>query len=81
MTAAATQALITRYFDAFNAGDSAGMMACLSDDIAHDVNQGMRRVGKPAASLVITVTSKSSHRRLAQSMAATAGPTMSSTCV
>lgn len=48
MSQAATEALIRRYFDAFNKGDSAGMLACLSDDVVHDVNQGARRVGKAA---------------------------------
>lgn len=43
-----TRALIERYFDAFNAGDAAGMLACLSDEIRHDVNQGGCRVGKAA---------------------------------
>lgn len=38
-------ALIRRYYDAFNAGDSDGMIACLADDVVHDVNQGERRVG------------------------------------
>ncbi len=41
-----TAALIRRYFEAFNQGDSAGMLACLSDDVIHDVNQGERRTGK-----------------------------------
>jgi steroid delta-isomerase-like uncharacterized protein len=48
MSQATTEALIRRYFDAFNGGDSAGMLACLSDDVVHDVNQGARRVGKAA---------------------------------
>lgn len=39
-------ALIRRYYDAFNAGDSEGMLACLTDDVIHDVNQGERRSGK-----------------------------------
>lgn len=43
-----TEALIRRYYDAFNKGDTAGMLAMLSDDVAHDVNQGARRVGKAA---------------------------------
>ncbi len=42
---AATLALLARYYDAFNRGDSDGMLACLADDIIHDVNQGERRVG------------------------------------
>ncbi len=39
-------ALIRQYYDAFNAGDSDGMLACLAEDVLHDVNQGERRVGK-----------------------------------
>jgi len=41
-----TAALIRRYYEAFNAGDSEGMLACLTDDAIHDVNQGERRTGK-----------------------------------
>ena len=41
-----TAALVRRYYDAFNKGDSAGMLECLTDDVIHDVNQGERRVGK-----------------------------------
>lgn len=40
------QALVERYYAAFNAGDADGMLACLSEDVAHDVNQGARRRGK-----------------------------------
>ena len=43
---AATAALIRRYYDAFNKGDGEGMLACLTDDVVHDVNQGERRSGK-----------------------------------
>lgn len=46
MTAAATAALIARYYDAFNRGDVDAMLACVSDDVIHDVNQGERRQGK-----------------------------------
>jgi steroid delta-isomerase-like uncharacterized protein len=42
----ATAALIRHYYEAFNAGDSEGMLACLTDDVIHDVNQGERRTGK-----------------------------------
>ena len=41
----ATAALIRRYYEAFNAGDHATMIACLTDDVIHDVNQGERRSG------------------------------------
>lgn len=44
----ATEALIGRYYDAFNRGDVEGMAACLADDVAHDVNQGARRTGVAA---------------------------------
>ncbi len=41
-----TAKLIRRYYDAFNAGDSEGMLSFLTDDVIHDVNQGERRQGK-----------------------------------
>lgn len=41
-----TNAVLARYFAAFNAGDKAGMLAELSDDIAHHVNEGQVRIGK-----------------------------------
>ncbi len=39
-------AIVERYFAAFNAGDLGGMLDCLSDDVAHHVNEGQVRVGK-----------------------------------
>lgn len=44
----ASVALARRYLDAFNKGDADGMIACLGDDVVHDVNQGARRTGKAA---------------------------------
>jgi len=41
-----TIALIRRYLEAFNAKSSEDMLACLSDDVAHDINQGEREIGK-----------------------------------
>ncbi|MEP0235583.1 ketosteroid isomerase-related protein [Roseibium sp.] len=41
-----TLALIKSYYAAFNAGDTGQMLSMVSDDIAHDVNQGRRRSGK-----------------------------------
>ncbi|MCP5395812.1 MAG: nuclear transport factor 2 family protein [Sphingomonadaceae bacterium] len=38
--------LLTRYYAAFNAQDWEGMLACLSDDVAHHVNEGQVRRGK-----------------------------------
>ena len=43
---AATAALIRRYYDHFNRGETDAMVAMLADDVIHDVNQGERRVGK-----------------------------------
>ncbi|MCE8509198.1 nuclear transport factor 2 family protein [Ruegeria pomeroyi] len=37
---------VKRYFDAFNAGDVQGMLDCLSEDVAHHVNEGQIRTGK-----------------------------------
>lgn len=39
---------IRRYFDAFNAGDTDSMLACLAEDVAHHVNEGQVRTGKAA---------------------------------
>lgn len=41
-------ATVKAYFDAFNRGDVAGMLACLSEDVRHHVNEGQVREGKAA---------------------------------
>ncbi|MHA6263548.1 ketosteroid isomerase-related protein [Arenibacterium sp. CAU 1754] len=38
--------VVAQYFKAFNAGDTAGMLECLTDDVAHHVNEGRIRTGK-----------------------------------
>lgn len=43
-----TETLIHRYYDAFNASDTAAMLDCLTEDVRHDVSQGPTRLGKPA---------------------------------
>jgi steroid delta-isomerase-like uncharacterized protein len=48
MDRAQALALLTRYYAAFNAGDWEGMLDCLSEDVAHDLNQGDRQIGKAA---------------------------------
>ena len=40
--------LIRAYYEAFNGRDYAAMLDLLTDDVAHDVNQGGREVGKEA---------------------------------
>ncbi|AXQ29613.1 isopropylmalate/homocitrate/citramalate synthase [Solimonas sp. K1W22B-7] len=43
-----TRALIERYYAAFNAGDMDGFLGMLTDDVVHDVNQGLRERGREA---------------------------------
>ena len=45
MSRSETEALVTRYFACFNAGDREGMIACLAPDVRHDVNEGDSRIG------------------------------------
>lgn len=42
----ASRALIERYYDAFNRAEWEAMLACLTDDVAHDINQGHRETGR-----------------------------------
>lgn len=44
----ASAALIRRYYEAFNAGDRPGMLALLTEDVIHDINQGGRETGREA---------------------------------
>jgi steroid delta-isomerase-like uncharacterized protein len=48
MDRAQALALLTRYYASFNAGDWEGMLDCLAEDVAHDINQGGRQNGKVA---------------------------------
>ena len=41
-------ALVADYYAAFNRGDRAAMLALLAEDVAHDLNQGAREVGRAA---------------------------------
>ncbi|HLU12992.1 MAG TPA: ketosteroid isomerase-related protein [Arenimonas sp.] len=40
--------LVLDYYAAFNRGDREAMLALLSDDVVHDINQGGRETGKAA---------------------------------
>lgn len=46
MSDASAKTLIERYFQAFNAGDHDGMLACVAEDLAHDVEGQGREIGK-----------------------------------
>jgi len=41
-----TTDLIRAYYDAFNRDDRDAMLALLTDDVVHDLNQGAREVGR-----------------------------------
>lgn len=59
------EALVRAYYDAFNRGDHAAMLALLTDDVAHDPNQGTRRVGKPAFAEFLGKMERAYRERLA----------------
>ena len=40
--------LVLRYFTALNRGDADSVLACLADDVVHDVNQQPREIGNAA---------------------------------
>jgi steroid delta-isomerase-like uncharacterized protein len=48
MSAAAARQLIETYYATFNAGDREKFLALLTENVAHDINQGGREVGKTA---------------------------------
>ncbi|MEL6919520.1 MAG: ketosteroid isomerase-related protein [Pseudomonadota bacterium] len=48
MSSTQTADLIKRYFEAFNASDYSAMEALLHEDVAHDINQGGREIGRDA---------------------------------
>jgi steroid delta-isomerase-like uncharacterized protein len=43
-----SEAVIRQYYDAFNRGDREAMLSLLTDEVAHDINQGGRETGKDA---------------------------------
>ena len=81
MPRAATLALLERYYAAFNAGNWDSMLECLSDDVAHDLNQGARQVGKaqftafmtPSPSFSAVASTSASFRRMTSASLAVGG--------
>lgn len=45
-SAAETARLIETYYATFNAGDREAMLALLTEDVVHDINQGASEVGR-----------------------------------
>ena len=43
-----SEALLRRYYAAFNAADWPAMLDCLTEDVVHDINQGGRETGRDA---------------------------------
>ena len=68
-------ALIQRYYDAFNRGDWAAMLDCLTDDVAHDLNQGGREHGREAFRAFLTAVIKD---RDTMVLGSTGGPSVPS---
>lgn len=46
MTQSSTQAVVERFLEALGAGDTEAVLACLSDDVARDVEGGGREIGR-----------------------------------
>jgi len=40
--------VVRAYYDAFNAGNFSAMVALLTEDVVHDINQGKRELGREA---------------------------------
>jgi steroid delta-isomerase-like uncharacterized protein len=57
--------LISAYYDAFNGGDAEGMLALMTDDVIHDINQGEREVGVEAFRAFMTRMNGAYRERLA----------------
>ena len=49
-----TEDLIRSYYAAFNAADYDGMVALLTEDVVHDINQGSRETGRAAFRAFLT---------------------------
>lgn len=67
-----TIALITNYYAAFNRGDWEGMLAHLTDDVVHDLNQGARESGREAFRAFLARMDRSYSERLEDIVVSTA---------
>ncbi|PNY81641.1 ketosteroid isomerase-related protein [Deinococcus koreensis] len=48
MSPASSQTLVQRYYAAFNEGSAPDMLALLTDDVRHDINEGRAQTGLDA---------------------------------
>ncbi|KLI99876.1 ketosteroid isomerase-related protein [Luteimonas sp. FCS-9] len=60
----AALALVEAYYAAFNAGDRDAMLALLTDDVVHDLNQGARETGREAFAAFLRRMDRSYHEQL-----------------
>jgi steroid delta-isomerase-like uncharacterized protein len=67
-------AVIEAYYAAFNAGDKAAFLDLLTEDVAHDINQGERQTGKAAFGRFVDHMSRCYRERLEDIVILT-GPT------
>ena len=58
--------LVLTYYSAFNRGDWEGMLALLTDDVAHDLNQGDRELGREAFAVFLARMNASYREQLRQ---------------
>ena len=68
-----SEALIREYYDAFNRGDREAMLSLLTDDVAHDINQGGRETGKEAFGRFLAHMDRCYRERLADIVIMTSG--------
>ncbi len=57
--------LVRAYYEAFNAGDFAAMLALLTEDVVHGINQGGRETGRDAFARFMAGMDDSYQERLA----------------
>lgn len=59
-----TRQVISSYYAAFNAGDWEAMLGHLTDDVAHDLNQGPREIGRDTFRAFLARMNRSYRERL-----------------
>ena len=68
MSRQATENLIKAYLDAANQGDNAAILALMDDDVAFDINQSNRQIGKDNLKLMLATKSAHSKEQLADAV-------------
>ncbi len=59
-----TAETVRLYYNRFNAGDWDGMVSLLAEDVAHDLNQGKREIGRKAFRAFLARMERSYKERL-----------------